>query len=1016
MKRVQKVATFVTALLILAAITGLIGCSHGSGATAPPANQDITANSNPPLSITEDSNALGYFQFVFDDDGTVKVEGTDTFRGAEINVTPFVSIVLEDFWWDETTRDWHIIVGLKNISIFTGYDVWVVLHSLGPKMVANPDGYTWILPPIFPEPKRCTFVAYGKGNVNRAFPPGFYDAREIIFHQPEGVPKLAPIGFWIDATGVPRRNPGVENPHLTTSDETHYHLTAFIWDHQSPSSDLTAWADTSGFNGNTYTQLFDDGAHGDGASGDNIFGCDFVGDPVDGWYWATIYAFDPDQNQGENDAWFYHGQQVPCDKPMEPVPYNVLDHGEMSGITYPYEVVVTNPDEWMNVWMQHSSIFFPPPPPPPVDFTAQNVVGIWVGSRPTNNHMVHVTDVLFDPCEFIVTVYYDYTPNIGCGPLDVVTNPYEMILLPKFEWPIIFVGTEVDCPPPPPECVEPILFETVLSGINSGIQYPYEKKITNMEDFNALWQEHISIFDPAPPAPEINFQCYDLYAVGLGNRPTGGFACEIYNMCWMSDQSGGAQSIGVFYKELIPGPDCNVYMIVTQPFHWVLTQKTDAPIHWFPSQEVYSCPPCNEVPSYQLADNQWGCAEPGEYGFAGFNDEFEKLWYALNCWTPESGTDPPPLPAIPDPTEPGWENKPFAIQLGERQTSGFFLTLDYVCLDGCTAVVHYTENTPGPNCPTEDVITKPWLFGVAEFPPIDCIINWEFVKTESVYECPGDCQPVIFTETANGQHGCADTGEYGFQYMEDYHQFWFDVNCWDPESGTDPPPLPTDVLNDPNNVMNHIGIQLGERPSTGYSLTINQVCIKGCDVYVEYTENIPGPDCDVLWVTTRPWIVASVEMPPVYCYWTWHFTKNEVIYNCNEPPDCWDFEAIAGGPQGPHETGGWFFDSYADYSAYWHEYHQGQSMPPVDWQGGYGAYAIHLGERPTSGYEVSVYEICKSDNPDGTFGAAVRWYEWIPGETCAVEPVLTYPWTLVTFPLVDLPYFDQGFEKIYQCD
>ncbi len=1162
MTRVHRTVACIIAILILTAVTGLVGCSNGKGnTTQPPSTPEINADVTPVTSPLGDSSSLGYFQFVFDDDGTVRVEDTDPIRGAEANVTPFVSLIIEDFWWDEETRTWHIVLGIKNISVFTGYGVWLVLHSLGPKMVLNQDGFTWAMPPFFPDPTRCAFIAYGKENENRAFPPGYTDTREIILFQPFGIPKLAPIGFWIDAQGVPRSTPGVENLHLEAIDDTSYHLTGYIWDHQSPSEDLIVWADTKQFNGNTNEPLFDDGNHGDGQAGDNIFGCNIEGDPDDGLYVVTVYAFDPEQNQAENDIWFYHGEYVPCDKPLVPVPFEVISQGEHSGIQYPLEIMVTGPDAWWELWNEHASIWEPPPPAPPVNFQLHNVIGVWVGDRPSNNHFVHITDINFDPCEFIVTVLYEYTPYEACGPLDVITNPYQMVVLPKFEWPVIFNGIEVDCPGPPPECIEDIWFDMLIKGQHSGIKGPYEKRITNMWQYTELWELHISNIYPPPPQPIVNFEQHDVIAVGLGNRPTGGFDCTVYEVCWLADPSGGNtnEAVGVFYKEMIPGADCDVLMVVTQPYHWVVVPKTepDVPTLFFKSEEiyhcgdcdsapfmpiaegdiscaepgeygfqeegpywqfwlnvncweedpggppppplpmdppllnpenamyhfgiqlpfrptsgyfitieevclegstirikwtehipgkncdvipestrpwiiaavelppiepvfhwefqksevVYDCPPCAEVPWYQLADNEVGCAEPGEYGFKGFSPQFEELWYALNCWNPDSGDPPPELPEIPDPTEPGWETKPFAVQLDERLSTGFYLTIDYVCLDGCTGIVYYTENIPGPNCPTEDMVTTPWVFGVAEFPPIDCEIIWEFVKSEEIYYCD-DCQPLDFWQTADGSESCAKPGEFGWQYLEPYMHFWNNVNCWDPSSGDPPPPLPGDPEPGPNMLINHLGIQLGERPTTGYYITIDSVCIEGCDVFVEYTEYIPGENCDVYQVITKPWAIAAVEMPTVYCWWQWYFTKSEEIYPCDDP-DCWDFEEIGGGPWGPVEAGGWYFDNHYDFNVYWYQYHPGEPQPEINWEGGWGSYAIHLGERPTSGFEVEVYEICASDEP---FGAAVRWHEWIPGETCDVNQVLTYPWTLVTFPLVDLPYFDEGSEHVYQCD
>jgi len=1276
MNRVPVLVTFIISLTMLAAMTGLVGCSHGDGGTSPVITPELTAEASLPESPAGEGVTLGYFQFVWDDDGMVTVETTEPPRGADINVTNYASLIIEDFFFNEEHRNWYITATLRNMSPYTGYDVWAVFHSLGNKFVLNQDGYLWALPPIFPEPTRCAFIAYGKGNPDRVFPPMTQDTRTIVIHQPEGIPKLAPIGFWIDATLHPRSTPGVEDLEVELIDDTNYHLTGFVWDHQSPSEDLTVWADCTNFNGVSYVQLYDDGEHGDGMPGDKTWGCDFSGDPEDGPYTITVYAFDPGGNQGENDARFWHGDDEPCDLPIEHWPYETIIKGEHCGIDYEKFAVINDWPTWETIWQEHTSDMLPPPPPPPINFDMHTVIGVWIGERPSNNHAATIHDVAFDPCEDLVTVQYTYTPYQACGPLDVMTAPFHLVVTPKYEFDTYFAGEEVDCPGPPPECIEEIEWDTLQHGNHSSIKEPYELRIPGPDHFDALWEAHTANQYPPPPKPDVIWDLFDVIAVGIGERPTSGFECNIWRVCLLEDQS-----IGVFYEERIPGPDCEVEQVFTQPFHWALIPKIDLPVHFFKNEEVYNCgpsdcqepvmfwpldqgphtghpmgnfvfrtpeelnqfwsvhkpdqpvppvdwehmmvagmligerpstgfhvdtyevclngfddpgnvhmdiratefipgdncevlwvitnpfqliiiprfegpvffeigeevydcpsgdcmpvdfwpladgiesceppehfpmfnndilvdvwhgiqcyhpdmppppevnwdmevpfviqtggmptsgyfvtideacinfeeqyveinwtlnipgpgcpvmqvethpwiigaipwhpgiqefewnfignesvydcPPCEPVPWYELADGGWSCAEPGEYGFPGFNDAFEELWHKLHC------DEPAQLPEIPDPINPAWEMKPFVIQMHMVPTSGFYIEINSVCLEECNAWVDYTIMIPADDCETFPDEFKPWVFGVAEFPPIDCEINWNFAAHEEVYHC-NDCNPTPFHPIAEGDESCAEPGQYGYQYLDDYEFFWKKVNCVEP--GDPAPPLPAEPPPSGDNVMYHIGIQLPERPSTGYYITVDEVCFEGCDVYIEWTENIPGDNCDVEPVETRPWYIAAVELPPVYCYWTWHFTKSEEVYSCPDDP-CYDFETVAGNNvTGPEASGGWYFDSQVEFYQYWAMYHPGEPMPEIDWYGGWGAYAIHLGERPTTGFEVEVFEVCFSDDP---FGVAVRWVEWIPGPTCNVEQIETFPWTVVTFPLVDLPYFDEGFEEVYQCD
>ena len=1002
MNRLSKITAFLAALILLAAMTGLVGCQHSGNAVAPSQNQ--TASSIPPPSPDGQGVVMGYFQFVFNPDGTVKVEDATPIRGAQVDVTKWASVIIENFFFNEGERNWYVTASVKNISSFTGYDVLTVFHSLGEKFVINQDGFLWANPPIFPQPTRCAFLAYGKAQKDRMYPPMFEDSRTIVIHQPEGVPKLAPLGFWVEAFAKPRPFPGVEDLKVDAVDKTDFHLTGNIWDHQSPSGDLTVWADCTSFNGQSNVPMYDDGQHGDGAAGDNIFGCDFSGAPADGVYTITVYAVDPQKNKGENDVMFPFGSSAPCDKPYEHFQFGTIAQGELSGIHDKTEMVINDPDTWTKIWAAHTSNLSPAPPLPPVDFNKNTIVGVWLGERPSNNHMVNITDIYYDPCENLLSILYDYSPNIACGPLDVLDYPYDIVVMPKSTWPFYFVGTEVKCPPPPPDCVEPIKFADVVHGILSGIHDPYEKVITNTGDFAALWKQHTSNMYPPPPAPTIDFTANNVIAVALGDRPTGGFECNIQKICNLSDST-----IGVFYAERIPGPDCIENHIIYQPFHWVTIPKSDAPVQFFKHPEVYDCgssdcnqpqvffpidqgpksahkagefvikdqdswnafwkeheglndnpppavdftqqmvlammlgdrpttnysvetkdvrlnpsddgtihmdvnyfehtpgkncavgnivtdpyqiivaplfdgtvifhktvdvidcpPPvdCVDRPYYQLAADVQSCQDSGQFFFPT-QDGAMSFWNAVYC-----NLNVPPLPGYPSPIQ-GGTMIGIGIQIDQQATTGFYLTIDGFCMRGTEAHVKYSIHIPGSTCQVDPVTTKPWVFGVVEVPNLDSQITWVFEPNKVVYDCGDPCNPMPFYNLANGDQSCAPVGEFGWLDDTGYKEFWGNVWC-----NGELPPLPTDPSPVQGGILYHFGIQIEPQQTTGYYITIDKVCVQDCDVFIDYTENIPGDNCNVGQTVTQPWMVGAAELPPVYCAWNWHFIRHDQVYQC----------------------------------------------------------------------------------------------------------------------------------------
>jgi hypothetical protein len=141
------------------------------------------------------------------------------------------------------------------------------------------------------------------------------------------------------------------------------------------------------------------------------------------------------------------------------------------------------------------------------------------------------------------------------------------------------------------------------------------------------------------------------------------------------------------------------------------------------------------------------------------------------------------------------------------------------------------------------------------------------------------CNDVPFWLLDHGDLSCAHPGEYGWQDITPYQEFWNDINCWDPGSGEPQPDLPEDPEPIQDGIIHHFAIQFDEHPSSGYAIAVNEICIDGCDVFIDYTKFIPGPGVATDPVITKPWAVYAIELPPVYCWWSWYFTMQEEIYN-----------------------------------------------------------------------------------------------------------------------------------------
>jgi hypothetical protein len=108
--------------------------------------------------------------------------------------------------------------------------------------------------------------------------------------------------------------------------------------------------------------------------------------------------------------------------------------GDMSGVQTMRQVTVRTAAEWQKVWKEHS----PDEKLPVVDFNANMIVGIFLGSKPSAGYQVEILNVRQDSNETVVE-YAQKQPGRGMMTAQILTEPYDLVAVPKHAGAVRFV-------------------------------------------------------------------------------------------------------------------------------------------------------------------------------------------------------------------------------------------------------------------------------------------------------------------------------------------------------------------------------------------------------------------------------------------------------------------------------------------------------------------------------------------------------------------------------------------------
>ncbi len=119
--------------------------------------------------------------------------------------------------------------------------------------------------------------------------------------------------------------------------------------------------------------------------------------------------------------------------PPAPVPMTPISSDQMSAIDTSRQVVAKTAAEFQSLWRAHA----PGRPLPNVDFAANMIIAVFLGSRPSAGYSVQITGVRREGDALVVT-WAERGPGPDQMAAQVMTAPAQIVAVPRFDGPVRF--------------------------------------------------------------------------------------------------------------------------------------------------------------------------------------------------------------------------------------------------------------------------------------------------------------------------------------------------------------------------------------------------------------------------------------------------------------------------------------------------------------------------------------------------------------------------------------------------
>jgi len=114
--------------------------------------------------------------------------------------------------------------------------------------------------------------------------------------------------------------------------------------------------------------------------------------------------------------------------------FTSVARGDMSAQQTAKQVTVRTAAEWKALWKDHA----PTAKMPNVDFAKEMVVGIFLGTKPSDGHEVTIVGVGMREKDLVVE-YVQKQPGRGTMAAQILTEPYHLVAVPKHAGTVRFI-------------------------------------------------------------------------------------------------------------------------------------------------------------------------------------------------------------------------------------------------------------------------------------------------------------------------------------------------------------------------------------------------------------------------------------------------------------------------------------------------------------------------------------------------------------------------------------------------
>ena len=118
-----------------------------------------------------------------------------------------------------------------------------------------------------------------------------------------------------------------------------------------------------------------------------------------------------------------------------------------SGIGDALRIVIRDNEAWRDMWKRiHYPVSPSPPPLPEIDFSQEMVIVVALGARPSGGYGI-IIDGAYERDYLLEVLVRSVSPGKGCLNVAMVTQPVDIVRLPKTQGTVVFRETEVvrDC-------------------------------------------------------------------------------------------------------------------------------------------------------------------------------------------------------------------------------------------------------------------------------------------------------------------------------------------------------------------------------------------------------------------------------------------------------------------------------------------------------------------------------------------------------------------------------------------